>query len=410
MKYYFQISILFILIMKNEVFKDNKDSILIINMDINRSIIFKDNAKGSSLESSIKLSITQEVWGKIDKETNKWILYYDIISIYRPDNNPDLITYFDYLKKTIRTKTPEEIPDNDERSKINLNIKKEWEKICEKFFDKGQPGESLYPKYLEIYNKQKIPQSQLANIEKDEKFKNFYENNFRFIFPSLFQMMIDLKNQGRKFILIFRTFGKDFSDLSFEFNSFCEGKHPLYKDIYFDGTHNSFDHRIIKETTGSFHRLINDDVNNIFLVIGDYDHPELNTKEELYNYYNKNKIIQGGNNIFKYINDFSSGKKTNSFFISDDFFAWFKHDRKKEYGKPIFFDPKNKNYHFIFFDDNIGKKPTSIVDCKNIINGKTLENEDVIGKYLIKVDTIEAAINNNYFIDKIKECEQKLNY
>ena len=28
---------------------------------------------------------------------------------------------------------------------------------------------------------------------------------------------------------------------------------------------------------------------------------------------------------------------------------------------------------------------------------------------LIKVDTIEAAINNNYFIDKIKECEQKLN-
>ena len=134
--------------MKNEVFKDDKDSILIINMDINRSIIFKDNAKGSSLESSIKLSITQEVWGKIDKETNKWILYYDIISIYRPDNNPDLITYFDYLKKTIRTKTPEEIPDNDERSKINLNIKKEWEKICEKFFDKGQPGESLYPKYL----------------------------------------------------------------------------------------------------------------------------------------------------------------------------------------------------------------------------------------------------------------------
>ena len=394
--------------MKNDRIRENKDPILIINMDINRTIIFRDKAKGSSLESSIKLSITKEVWGKIEEETNKWILYSNEISIERPDNNIGLITYFDYLKKNIKTKTPEEIPDKDERSKINLKIKKEWEKICDKFFDKGQPGESLYPKFLEIYNKQKISPNELVAMENDEKFKNLYENDFRFIFPSLFHLMIELTKQGRKFTLIFRTFGKDFSDLSLEFNSFCEGKHPLYKDIYFDGTHNSYDHRIIKETTGSFHRLLNDDVNNIFLVIGEYDHPELNTKEELYKYYNKNKIIQGGNNIFKYINDFSLGKKHNSFFISDDFLAWFKHDRKKEFGKPIFFDPDNKNFHFIFFDDNVGNKPTSIVDCKNIINGQTLENKDIIGKYLIKVDTVEAAINNNYFIDKIKDSEEKI--
>ena len=160
--------------------------------------------------------------------------------------------------------------------------------------------------------------------------------------------MIELQKKGRKFIIIFRTFGKDFDDLSLEFNSFCEGKHPLYKNIYFDGSHNSFDHRIIKETTGSFHRLLNDDVNNIYLVIGEYDHPELNTPEELYEYYNKNKIIKGGKNIFEYINNFSDNKKNNSFFISDDFLAWFKHDRKKEYGKPIFFDPNNKKHHFIF--------------------------------------------------------------
>lgn len=395
--------------MENETSKKKETPILIINMDINRTIIFQDKAKGSSIESSIKISITQEIWGTIDKKTNNWILYNDKISIEKPNNNPELIKYFDYLKKINKVKTKEEIPNDDERAKINLKIKKEWEKECDKFFDKGKPGESLYPKLIEIINNHKISEKDLINIEKNEKFKNLFENNFKFIFPSLFNLMIELQKQGRLFTIIFRTFGKDFSDLSFEFNSFCEGKHPLYKNVFFDGTHNSFDHRIIKESTGSFHRLLDDNVKNIFLVIGEFDHPEINTYEELYNYYNKNQIIQGGENIFKYINNFNIENKSNSFFISDDFLAWFKHDRKKEYGKPIFFDPDNKKYHFIFFDDNVENKTTSIVDCKNIITGKTLENEDIIGKYLVKVDPIQASINKNYFLDKIKEAEEKLN-
>ena len=395
--------------MENKSLNQNNSPILIINMDINRSIIFQDKGKGCSFEACIKLSMTQEIWGKIDKETNKWILFSDIVSITRPNNDPELLTYFDYLKKINKTKTPEEIPDNNERSKVNLNIKREWEKVCDKFFDKGQPGESLYQKYIEVVNKLKLSEDDIIKVEKNEKFKQLYENNYRFIFPSFFNLMIELQKQERSFIIIFRTFGKDYSDLSLEFNSFCEGKHPLYKDIYFDGTHNSFDHRIIKETTGSFHRLLNDDVNNIFFVVGEYDHHELSTPEELHNYYNKNKIIQGGKNIFKYINDFSYDKNNNSFFISDDFFAWFKHDRKKEYGKPMFFDPDNKKYHVIFFDDNIENKPTSIVDCNNINNSESFENKDIIGKYVIKVDSVKAAVKENYFINKIKEAEEKIN-
>ena len=395
--------------MDNKTSHDNNEPFLIINMDINRTIIFQDKGKGSSLESSIKLSIAQEAWGKINKETNKWILFNDKIINKRPNDDPELITYFDYLKKINKPKTPEEIPDDTERSKMNLKIKKEWEEICQYFFDKGQPGELLYPKYIEIIKKIKISEKDMINIEKNENFKKLYENNFRFIFPSFFQLMIDLQKKGRLFTIIFRTFGQDYSDLLLEFNSFCEGKHPLYKDIYFDGTHNSYDHRIIKETTGSFHRLLNDDVNNIYLVIGEYDHPELKTAEELYEHYNKNKIIKGGENIFKYINEFSSDdKKNNSFFISDDFSAWFNHDRKKEYGKPIFFDPENKKYHFIFFDDNIENKPTSIVDCKNIKNNISFDNKEVIGKYLIKADSVQAALDDDYFINKIKEAEEKL--
>ena len=397
--------------MENKSLNEEEKPILIINMDINRTIIFKDKGKGSSLESGIKLSICQEIWGTIDKNTNKWILYSDKICLDPPDDNPELITYYDYLKKINKPKIPKEVPDNTERSIINTKIKKEWEKMTDKFFDKGQPGESLSHKYIEVVKKLKIP-DEIINSEECQKLKDLYENNYRFIFSSLFKLMIELQKSGRIFNIIFRTFGNDFSDLSLEFNAFCEGKHPLYKNVYFDGSHNSFDHRIIKETTGSFHRLINDDVNNIYFVVGECEHPNIDSPEDLYKYYDgkidKNKIIKGGENFFGYIHEFFKNKKNNSFFVSDDYSAWFKHDRKKEYGKPIFFDPNDKKYHFIFFDDNIEKKPTSIVDCKNIKNGKKLDSDDVYRKYLIQVDPIEAAVNDNYFIDKIKEAEKNL--
>ena len=117
--------------MENISNNKRQEPILIINIDINRTIIFQDKGKGNSVEMSIKLSMTQEIWGRINKETNEWILSNDKLSIDRPDNNPDLITYFDYLKKMNKTKTKEEIKDDSERSKINLKIKKEWEKKCE---------------------------------------------------------------------------------------------------------------------------------------------------------------------------------------------------------------------------------------------------------------------------------------
>ena len=36
----------------------------------------------------------------------------------------------------------------------------------------------------------------------------------------------------------------------------------------------------------------------------------------------------------------------------------------------MFFDPDNKKFQLIFFDDNIENKPTSIVDCKKQLKEK----------------------------------------
>ena len=165
--------------MEDNTLNEKENPILIINMDINRTIIFKDKGKGSSLDSGIKLSICQEIWGTIDKNSNKWILYSDKICLDPPDDNPELITYYDYLKKINKPKSPKEIPDNNERAIINSKIKREWEKMTDKFFDKGQPGESLYQKYIEVVKKLKIP-DEIINSEECQKLKNLYENNYRF--------------------------------------------------------------------------------------------------------------------------------------------------------------------------------------------------------------------------------------
>ena len=47
----------------------------------------------------------------------------------------------------------------------------------------------------------------------------------------IFNRMIKLREMGREFNIIFRTFGIDLPEVLEEFNVFCMGEHPLYPDI-----------------------------------------------------------------------------------------------------------------------------------------------------------------------------------
>ena len=402
---------------------ENNKPHLILNFDINKTIILGDKSKKLDIESGVKSCIVDYAWGIYDESTKKWNLTENYLSYKRP--KPNLHNYYYYMKNKYPLKAEEEIPDKDERYIKNKEIKKIRDDLFLEFLDKGQPGEKLYSTYMEYLQKLKIPENIMQEINKNNSkyplfYKDLFYNSYIYIFHSFFRLMIELQKNNRIFSIIFRTFGLDFDNVIKEFNSFCEGGHPIfngeggdekYAKYYFDGTNGSKDYRIKDNNIGVIYRF-DEDINNTYLVLGTLKRIKAKKIDELFNYYDegidqrKINIIKGGRKIFEYISNNSTNGTINSFCINDDYEAWFKYDKKSICGKPMLVDPHNKEIEVFFFDDNIEDTDKSIVDYRNVITGDIIELKDFKDKYLIKADTLKAAIDEYYFLNIIQQAEK----
>ena len=401
---------------KKENKKDNLPH-LVLNFDINKTVILKDKTKNYDFERCVKSCIVDYAWGTFNESTKEWTLTENYFSYKKP--RPELINYYKYIKIMHKTKTEEEIPDREERFKKNQEIKATKDRLSLEFMNKGQPGEKLKDLYNDYLKKVKIPKDIMNEINKENSiyssfYKDLYENDFIFLFPSLFRTMIELQSQNRIFTIIFRTFGLDFNEVSKEFNDFCEGKHPLFKNskINFDGENGSKDYRIKEKNIGIIYRF-DEDINNIYLVLGCLRRNfEIKTPDGLISFYNDRikkgevNIIKGGKEIFEFINKNSTEGKINSLCINDHYDTWYRFDKKSTCGKPMLIDPNNKDIEVFFFDDHITLNDENIVDCRDINTGKSIEDKTIKDKYLIRVDTLKAAEDENYFLDLIKRAEK----
>lgn len=96
----------------------------------------------------------------------------------------------------------------------------------------------------------------------------------------------------------------------------------------------------------------------------------------------------------------------------DDFAYWQNNDYNHTSAKPLWIDPYDKDYHHIIFDDNYRPHHTdSIVDIhERGVDGKwtTLDNSQ-LHKYddlcLVQVDLLAAINNENYYVEKVRDCE-----
>jgi len=401
---------------KKENKKDNLPH-LVLNFDINKTVILKDKTKNYDFERCVKSCIVDYAWGTFNESTKEWTLTENYFSYKKP--RPELMNYYKYIKIMHKTKTEEEIPDREERFKKNQEIKATKDRLSLEFMNKGQPGEKLKDLYNDYLKKVKIPKDIMNEINKENSiyssfYKDLYENDFIFLFPSLFRTMIELQSQNRIFTIIFRTFGLDFNEVSKEFNDFCEGKHPLFKNskINFDGENGSKDYRIKEKNIGIIYRF-DEDINNIYLVLGCLRRNfEIKTPDGLIFFYNDRikkgevNIIKGGKEIFEFINKNSTEGKINSLCINDHYDTWYRFDKKSTCGKPMLIDPNNKDIEVFFFDDHITLNDENIVDCRDINTGKSIEDKTIKDKYLIRVDTLKAAEDENYFLDLIKRAEK----
>ncbi len=93
--------------------------------------------------------------------------------------------------------------------------------------------------------------------------------------------------------------------------------------------------------------------------------------------------------------------------IHDDWSYWSAHGMAARQGKPFYIDRDDAETLTIFFDDNIIEDD----QIKNIISpldahtGEVISIEDLVESgQAVRVDTLEAILNDDYYIDRVKEA------
>ncbi|MFI0435668.1 MAG: hypothetical protein ACH350_08105 [Parachlamydiaceae bacterium] len=177
------------------------------------------------------------------------------------------------------------------------------------------------------------------------------------IFPAFYRLIAELDRRGISYTLFLRSFGREVFEIKEEMNATLSQRF---------------------EVEGMFRQGV--------LYLNGQE--PIETAEEIYAFFSSKKHAA----------------------IHDDWHYWMKGEMYAEYGKPFYLDLEDRNTLALFFDDNI--KVDSFE--KNIIGplsrstGESLSISSLLkSNQMIFVDTIEAILNENYFIEKIDQALQE---
>ena len=162
------------------------------------------------------------------------------------------------------------------------------------------------------------------------------------VFPSFYRLIDHLERRGIPYTIVLRTFGRDLR--------------PVMTEIHHLRPH------IVFMTRGHFQ-------NETLIIKGGH--------------------LRGPKAFFRFL------KKSGHAAIQDDYFWWRCHGRKSRYGKPFPFNRQDPETISLFFDDHADR----LVGPFDLTHNQWLETKIAIREGLLfPVDTIEALINDDYYI------------
>lgn len=290
---------------------------LLLNFDVNGTIILNDSTKNVSDEHMIINAIAESTIGK-------W------------DTRSEPMPFNQYVDNVL-------LPGD----KSNAKLKKERQKVIGGFLkwlaDHAHPMQNTV--LIEFDEMKK----KLALIKQDKADQD--------VFPSFYVMLEKLRQMNIPFTIILRTFGTDLQKVVQEIE-----EHPLGLKF---------------SNSAKFHG-------------GNFT---LNGKKTI-------KKVDEVFNLFLNSNE--------HFAVQDEWSTWNQDGERSRSGKPFIYDitrkAKIKNLS-LFFDDNITGKEMDIVRPCEISNNNFLTG-DLLNKLLFPVNTKEALLNENYFIEKIIQTLQ----
>lgn len=77
-------------------------------------------------------------------------------------------------------------------------------------------------------------------------------------------------------------------------------------------------------------------------------------------------------------------------------------------GKPMLIDRQDSRQMHIFFDDNIEHDRAHAVDARELSSGEPIPFRETQGRYLWRVNPYSAIMNDDYFVECVRQCESAI--
>ncbi|CAF1434030.1 unnamed protein product, partial [Didymodactylos carnosus] len=356
--------------------------------------------------------LTGVLWGQ--EVDGKWEWISNEPSLRKPEAYPNSITYFKYLenqvvkvaidRKMLREKTGNFVNHEGVRFKpyydklIRLLLYNE--KTSEKRFHEDEIIEKEKTLETEKEKEDEIeirPQHQ--SILYDEALPvNSYRSAdgtlYHYILPAFFRLIRYLQRTNREYAIILRTMGDDSINFLQNAQNVLSNQHPNF--LFEKLTNVNLNPGRIRRTG----KLRKEDEKITLELPNPHDQDELLSIDDEVEISHRLKQFDGIHAI------------------KDDFNYWCDNDYLYSSSKPIWFDPeKDIDVHDILFDDNfrVIDPNDSVVDIRlmneNTQRYKTVSFEhysQLENVFAVQADLMEILENENYYIEKVEECERNL--
>jgi len=235
-----------------------------------------------------------------------------------------------------------------------------------------------------------------------------YPHALYHMLPAFFHTLHELKRGGRSFSLVLRTFGSDLPDIAKALNVFARGDHPLYPDFRDDRLvltpEQMFRGRWRGEKGGGDDQI-------------EYQLLKWSEGDDESSYCDDDIVAAGDAELLNIIEHCSVAG------IQDHYSFWDKNNNAPWSGKPVWThrtsacEGSSRNCHHVFFDDNIHNDATDSIAAVRVesegVKGtyKSLSGEDILemqGLHLIKVSTVAPVLDQDWFLHRIREAEERL--
>lgn len=180
--------------------------------------------------------------------------------------------------------------------------------------------------------------------------------------------------------------------------------------IKFDTGKNSREYKITSANCSRIFRR-HAEADGSLMLVGDYFHNQTSV-------YGADTLVADNPDKYQLLEKFSDiyveiedRLKSGGFFGIRDDYQFYDANRRNiaafRFGKVMIIDKEDYNVHHIFFDDEVSNGDECCVDLWDIVEKKRVSISDAYDKFLVEVDTIEAILNPDYFINAFNKSVKK---